>query len=79
MYDGYVQGSFMYYPCYVGKQPVAWKEYGVKYWLTFSQTTKFKRLQTERIFKLNENGRKFSKDVKKKKKTVVKGEIARYE
>ena len=34
---------------YVGKQPVAWNEYYVEYWLTLCQTTNFRLLQTERV------------------------------
>ena len=44
-------------------------------YLTLSQATTFRRFQTDN-FKLNENGRKFSKWVED---TVGKGEIARYE
>ena len=48
--------------------------------LTLSQTTNFRLFQSERFahynFKLDENGRKFSRQVEN---TVGKGEIARYE
>ena len=48
--------------------------------LTLSQTTIFRLFQTEEFagdnFKLNENGRKFSRWIEN---TVGKGEIARYE
>ena len=48
--------------------------------LTLSQTTNFRRFQTERVcrrqFQIYENGRKFSKWVEN---TLGKGEIAHYE
>ena len=34
---------------YVGKQPLAWKEFCAEYWLTLSQTTNFRLFQTERV------------------------------
>ena len=36
---------------YVGKQPVAWKEYCVENWLTHYQTTNFRLFQTKRVCK----------------------------